>query len=504
MPSGIDEIIFPTVDTLRKEWVLFVKKYGIENPKDFLNAVHMPYESLVSIQIGICTACNFNCPMCFNHFDSEYLYYKNKTLSLKEFETIIKNNAPINDLTFAVSGEPFLHPEIFTMMDMARAHVKSFTFSTNGGLLNDEKISKLKNYPIKDIYLSADGSDRKTYETYRKNGNFDHFVNMCKRLSETFGDKVKIAGTVFKENCDSLIGMPRLLAELGVNEMVIFRLFEHPGAHEKGVHKLTRTEMAEFMAELIKQGEWFNIRLRWDTRAVDPVVARRMEKITGKKSPGGDSVYRSHCAIPFQNLLIDGEGNYNFCCSMEPIPANALNTPARKLFDTEEIKMMRVMNMLHRFPLMCKKYCGKRDDPKINVSLENLKRQIKIEQFNSMDWENVDAMAVRSRVLLAPFGSMTRNILENGLCKDIRIVGIADRNWKEITDASQSIKVVDYSDIQSREYDAVLITSGAFWREILFWFYEHDPQWATKDFYRLDMNDTSLRKLKKGRMIQGF
>ncbi len=495
MPSGLTEIVFPVVASLEKDWEDFKRTCGIQDETPYLDAVTMPDACLVNIQIGICTACNYNCPMCFNHFDTHYGYYSNRWLSFDEFKQFILINTPINDLTFAVSGEPFLHPDIFKMMDFATPHVKSFTFSTNGALLTDEKIERLKTYPVNKIYLSIDGSDRESYETFRKNGVFEEIKPVIAKLAEAFGDKLIAACTVFRENRESLVGMPKLLHELGVAHMVLFRLFEHPGAHDKGIHKLSAREMEAFMCDLLDACDRYGIKAGWDTRAVNKTIAGKIARHSHSRYASDSSIYNAHCSIPFHNLLVDGEGNYNFCCSLEPIPAQALTTPSRALYNSRYIKIMRVMNMLRRFPSVCKKYCGKIDDPAMEVSLENLKRLVKKETFESMTWRPVARVEKGESALVVPSGTMTRIMLENGLGTSIHVEAVIDRNAGALSLDDKTLPLLTYDSISSLHYDTVIITSGAFWREILFWFYENDPQWHERQFYRIEITQRELLHL---------
>lgn len=487
MPSGLTEVVFPTFSTLLRDWDALKKKHGISDEGPFLDAVTLPDSCLVNVQIGICTACNYNCPICFNHFDNHYQYYSNCRLSVDAFKAFIKTNAPINDLTFSVSGEPFLHKDIFEMMDFARPYVKSFSFSTNGSLLTPEKISKLKTFNISKLYISIDGSDRETYETYRKNGVFDQIKPIVSQLADAFGDKVIAACTVFRENWESLVGMPKLLHELGISQMVVFRFFEHPASESKEVHTLNAREMETFMCKLLEECDQFNITIGWDTRAVNKSIAKKVYTHTRGRYASDFSIYNHHCSIPFHNLLVDGEGNYNFCCSMEPIPAQALTTQVRNLYNSREIKIMRIMNILRRFPTMCKKYCGKIDDPSMDVSLASLKHAVKKETFESLSWEAVKKVDKGTSAIVVPFGTMTRNVLENGLKNSIDIKAVIDRNAENLTLENPSVPLMGYDELADVSYDTVIITSGAFWREILLWFYENDPHWQSKHFYRIDI-----------------
>lgn len=494
MPSGLKEIVFPTKESLEKDWEKFVEKYNINDPDAYLNAVEMPYSCLASIQIGIGTACNYNCPMCFNHYDKGYQYYNDKELSFVEVERIVKNNAPINDLTFSVSGEPFLHSKIFEMLDMAKPYVKTFSFSTNAALLSPDKVKRLESYPIKNICVSVDGSDKETYERFRKNGKYEVFKKNVHNLAETFGEKVVVAATVFNENRDSILGMPALCNELNVKKMVLFRLFEHPKANEKGIKRLRSREMREFMLPFLAECEKYAIEVCWDTRAVDLITARTIKERTKGKYAVDLDVYKRACTTPFHNLLIDPEGNYNFCCALEPTPGNSLITPARELFNSREIRIMRVMNLLGRFPYVCRKYCNRVNDWKIEVSLENLKRLVKMEKFESMEWKVVEGLNSRCKVAIMTYSTMTRDLLSGEFFNGSDIIAVLDREHKKYLKEGIKLPLYGYDKLLHLDYDTIIITSGNSWREILFSFMEENDDWRSKNLYRIDNIERVLRR----------
>lgn len=482
MPSGLEPIIFPTVETLDMEWQDFVQRQQIQEPDLFLDAVAMPWTRLQTVQIGICTACNYNCPMCFNHFDQEYRYYSFKELQADQAIDLIRQNGPLQNLCFAVSGEPFLHPKIFTIMDGVREVVEHFTFSTNGGLLTPDKTARLREYPVQTIYVSVDGSDQLTYETFRRNGKFATIKKHIKALTAAFGNKVVIAATVFKQNQESLRNLPRLCQELGVSQLVIFRLFEHPMAHEKGVEKLSRQEMEDFMLHLLKACYKYNITPSWDSRAVDWPMTKQLNNQLPLPLQRQKAMFTDPCAIPFDGLLIDAEGNYNFCCSMEPIPAHSLETPFRQLYNTAQIKKMRVMNLLGHFPSMCRKYCNKISTDCEEISLKNIKRLAQRTLYGRSGWQALEQPPQFTRLALMPYGSLGQQLVREEITPGA-LVAIADRRQ----DLPAPIPISSYEDLLAKaaNFDTILITSGAYWPQIFAWIMDNLPEWQQKKIYRI-------------------
>jgi hypothetical protein len=70
-------------------------------------------------------------------------------------------------------GDPFAHPHAVDMIEYVKHHYPNIYVytSTNGLLLNRDRIKRLVDAGLDEITFSVDGADQKTYEMYRRNGN---------------------------------------------------------------------------------------------------------------------------------------------------------------------------------------------------------------------------------------------------------------------------------------------------------------------------------------------
>ncbi len=110
-----------------------------------------------------------------------------KAFPIDEFKAMLADIGPkLVRLDFFNYGEPFLHPQALDMIEHVKAaypNVYLYT-STNGLLLDGEKIARLARSGIDEVTFSVDGPDQKTYERYRRGGDFAKVLGSMKALAE--------------------------------------------------------------------------------------------------------------------------------------------------------------------------------------------------------------------------------------------------------------------------------------------------------------------------------
>ena len=105
--------------------------------------------------VEIIEYCNFKCYFCAAKDIKEPVY-----MSLELFKRIILEAKAlgITDLDMIPSkGEPFLHPDIYEMLDFANAHMKYITIFSNASAINVSKLQKtnLKNTSLSISYYGS-------------------------------------------------------------------------------------------------------------------------------------------------------------------------------------------------------------------------------------------------------------------------------------------------------------------------------------------------------------
>ena len=114
------------------------------------------------IRIGPTNRCTGRCFYC----PREYIHDKGTGyMDFALFEKIIawaKANKT-NTISFALFGEPFLHPRIFDMLDLTVKNNMKIRISTNAIILKKEWALRLLSYPFESIEASMDGFTREEY-----------------------------------------------------------------------------------------------------------------------------------------------------------------------------------------------------------------------------------------------------------------------------------------------------------------------------------------------------
>ncbi|NVF11945.1 thioether cross-link-forming SCIFF peptide maturase [Anaerococcus sp. AGMB00486] len=199
------------VESLKNQNLLFSKDdfkditIDIDNKKTYLKAMCL----------NVSHTCNLSCEYCFakggRYHGPEAIMTWDVAKSAIDF--LLKNSGEHFNLDIDFfGGEPLLNWDLVKKtIDYARSKEEeynkhfNFTLTTNGVLLDDEKIDYL-NENMKNVVLSLDGRKEK-HDEFRKTidgrGSFDRIVPKFQKLVEKRGDKeYYMRGTFTANNLD--------------------------------------------------------------------------------------------------------------------------------------------------------------------------------------------------------------------------------------------------------------------------------------------------------------
>jgi len=127
--------------------------------------------------------CNLKCPECPSGTGS-----LTRELGLLNIENFIMIIDQIKKTSFYIQlyfqGEPFINKNIFKMIKYARKYKIYTSISTNGLLLNSDKIDKIIENPPDKLIFSIDGMSEETYKKYRVGGKFSEAIESLTLLME--------------------------------------------------------------------------------------------------------------------------------------------------------------------------------------------------------------------------------------------------------------------------------------------------------------------------------
>lgn len=132
--------------------------------------------------------CNLDCFKAVCSKDSDILKSRErKTFPIEEFKTVLEQvGEKLIRLDFFNYGDPFVHPqaaEMITYIKEKYPHIYLYV-STNGLMLNEEKIKMLAASGLDEITFSVDGVDQESYSRYRQNGDFNKALSVMAKMVE--------------------------------------------------------------------------------------------------------------------------------------------------------------------------------------------------------------------------------------------------------------------------------------------------------------------------------
>jgi len=231
------------------------------------------------ILMDITEVCNLACIHCPHEAFSKSEHYAGRFLDPALNEKMVQEAAEhglghLQYIRYASNGEPLIHPDGYSMIQLAVDHSQTFvTLTTNGKIMNEMRTQRLLESGVHMIDISIDAFNPETYARVRRKGNLE----------------------VTKENVLRLL---RWVRESGAKTKVVVSFVEQP---------LNRAEVIPF--------ESF-----WRDAGADYVIIRRLHACAGSSpllsieshlESGLPS--RRPCLYPWERLGINARGDVAFC-----------------------------------------------------------------------------------------------------------------------------------------------------------------------------------------------
>ncbi|MBU4330232.1 MAG: SPASM domain-containing protein [Acidobacteria bacterium] len=139
-------------------------------------------ERLPRIFLEPTVLCNLSCFQAVCNHDSGILKTRERSrFPLDEFKRLIDEvGEHLIRLDLFNYGDPFVHPQAVEMVEYVKSrYPQVFLYvSTNGLMLDEDKIQRLVISGMDEITFSVDGPDQKTYERYRCGGDFSGVLSL--------------------------------------------------------------------------------------------------------------------------------------------------------------------------------------------------------------------------------------------------------------------------------------------------------------------------------------
>lgn len=167
-----------------------------------------------------CTlTCNAKCKHCGSSAEKKKYDGELSTEEIKNAFKQIADDMESNKILINVTGgEPLVRQDLFEVMEYATKELGfHWGMTSNGMLLNEEKIQKLKEANMETISISIDGLE-KTHDEFRGvPGSYKLIMNNIKKLKEAnFLRHIQVTTVVHKKNINELEELYEEVCKLGI------------------------------------------------------------------------------------------------------------------------------------------------------------------------------------------------------------------------------------------------------------------------------------------------
>lgn len=170
--------------------------------------------------------CNAKCKHCGSRAGENInLQEELSTEEIKNAFQSIANKYDASKILISVTGgEPLIRQDLFEVMKFANQLGYHWGMTTNGILINDVVISKMKEAGMTTISISLDGLEQ-SHDAFRGVKSFGKIIENVKKLKEAkFLNYLQITTVVNKSNINELEEMYQKMAELGIDSWRILNM----------------------------------------------------------------------------------------------------------------------------------------------------------------------------------------------------------------------------------------------------------------------------------------
>lgn len=281
--------------------------------------------------------CNLQCETCIRND----LPFGIGDMNFEEYKIIINKLKGLIRVHLQGQGEPFLHKDIFRMINYASNKGIMVTTTSNGTLLNESMAKKIIESNLDEIVISVDSIDKEICESIRKGVKFDVLIENIKRLSEMRKGrnkklKMSIGMTIIKDNVKEIPEFIKFFSEMGINELIFQRLLTNDfyvNHYETNFLKEQLVSQEEINKEVKKNKE----------------LAKRL-KINVLFDEG-------KCNWLWSQIYVNYMGDVNPCCLIldpnNPKLGNLLRQDFKAIWNNQEYKNLRRMLINKQVPKVC-------------------------------------------------------------------------------------------------------------------------------------------------------
>ena len=135
-----------------------------------------------ALMLELSNACNHTCSFCYN----PSMARQRRTMDPAFTEQVLADAYALGarEVAFATTGEPLANRRLLDYVALAKGLGYEYTyFSTNGALLDDDKVERLFSAGLDSIKFSINAGTAATYAAVHGQDCFDHVIGMVHRIA---------------------------------------------------------------------------------------------------------------------------------------------------------------------------------------------------------------------------------------------------------------------------------------------------------------------------------
>ena len=260
--------------------------------------------SLISprfVALEVTEKCNLKCKHCYTSAKATQCKFLPKETVFKLIDELSLYGT---EFIAIGGGEPLLYPYIYEVIEYAISKNIEIELVSNGTLLTDQILNKLKNSGLKYLQVSLDGESNETYKKIRGRDCFDLVVKNIKRATKLFN--VSISAVLCKPNYDHIFEIAKIAEDAKADSFRVLRLMSVGRGEENSSELQITNEMFErFLKKLPKRQKEYKIKIRMDENM--------LSNFSRKKIPWLDEGFFG-CSAGRSTIGIDPQG-FVYPCS---------------------------------------------------------------------------------------------------------------------------------------------------------------------------------------------
>lgn len=284
----------------------------------------------VQVQLEVTNRCNLNCPMC----PREKLGVIEEDMPFELFQQIIEKIKGVKLVTLTGWGEPFLHPELFSMIVYCKRKGMKVKLTTNGVLIDSTVQKKIIDTGLDSITFSLETIGGEEHLGHPEMGTIENLVGLLKMRKDRIPEVV-VQITLHQKKEKELLEVIKYSAEIGVDRINLARLDMRFNQHLK---RPTPAEERKIFGAADRLGREKGIQIDF----IPYEVSQGLERFGYRVFRKSLHVFGRYCLRLYDYLYINLKGEVTPCCSLPLYSVgNILKEDLKDIWNGERLKKFR-------------------------------------------------------------------------------------------------------------------------------------------------------------------